>query len=379
VSAALTVEVGRTLDLPAQDAAAVDTLIAARPEVGVFVSRAWLSGFLGEPAQGAEGVRLLLREAGIVRGTAALAVRRARTHVRVSLLGGGMGSDRTDLLAARGYEAPCADALVGWLADTFGRDGYLLALRDVPAESPLWGAVHRANAEGAARLTLQPREVHTLPYLDLDAPDAEAPDAAAVQRARSLDKHRRWLERRGRLQVETLKDPCAVADAFDSLVGFLHGRWRGHAGGSVLDGAGSRRFHAHVIPLLLAEGRLRMVRLTAADRTIGVFYGLAAGSWWGYYLAGYDREWAGRIHLGRLTLALAIEAARQDGAATFDFLKGAEQVKYQWAVRERATVDADVYSAGAGAQLARATSALHDVVAAGARCVRHLVEPYRKR
>jgi CelD/BcsL family acetyltransferase involved in cellulose biosynthesis len=122
-----------------------------------------------------------------------------------------------------------------------------------------------------------------------------------------------------------------------------------------------------------------MVRLTAADRTIGVFYGLAAGSWWGYYLAGYDREWAGRIHLGRLTLALAIEAARQDGAATFDFLKGAEQVKYQWAVRERATVDADVYSTGAGAQLARATSALHDVVAAGARCVRHLVEPYRKR
>ena len=83
-----------------------------------------------------------------------------------------------------------------------------------------------------------------------------------------------------------------------------------------------------------------MIRLSADMRTIAVFYGLATGAptgvprtaaasggprggWWGYYLAGFDREWAGRIHLGRITLAAAIECASREGAAEFDFLKGA--------------------------------------------------------
>ena len=46
-----------------------------------------------------------------------------------------------------------------------------------------------------------------------------------------------------------------------------------------------------------------MIRLSIDMRTIAVFYGLAVGRWWGYYLAGYDRPWAGRIHLGQITLA----------------------------------------------------------------------------
>jgi hypothetical protein len=57
------------------------------------------------------------------------------------------------------------------------------------------------------------------------------------------------------------------------------------------------------------------------------------GGWRGYYLAGYDRQWAGRIHLGQITLAAAIDLASQ-GAREFDFLKGADRVKYLWPVRE---------------------------------------------
>ena len=88
------------------------------------------------------------------------------------------------------------------------------------------------------------------------------------------------------------------------------------------------------------------------------------GTWAGYYLAGYDREWAGRIHLGQITLATAMDLAAQDGAAEFDFLKGAERTKYLWRVRERATVDADVYSTQAGPQVVRATRATRDAAVA---------------
>jgi len=126
-----------------------------------------------------------------------------------------------------------------------------------------------------------------------------------------------------------------------------------------------------------------MVRFAADMRPIAVYYGVASRSsdpsvhrgpagprWWGYYLAGYDREWAGRIHLGRVALAAAIDLAVKDGAREFDFLKGPEPVKYLWPVRERITVDADVYSRARGPALTSAARAARIAIGALARSLR---------
>ncbi len=63
-------------------------------------------------------------------------------------------------------------------------------------------------------------------------------------------------------------------------------------------------------------------------------------------------------------LAAAIDMATPEGATEFDFLKGAERIKYVWPVRERATIDADVFSETSGAQFTRATRATRDAAAA---------------
>ncbi|HET9363241.1 MAG TPA: GNAT family N-acetyltransferase, partial [Vicinamibacterales bacterium] len=190
--------------------------------------------------------------------------------------------------------------------------------------------------------------------------------------ARTLGKHRRWLEGRGRLTIEVLRERGDVISAFESLVGFLRARWQGATHRSALDDPRAQRFHRHVLPLLLGEGRLRMLRVTSDLRTVAVFYGIASARWWGYYLAGYDREWAGRIHLGQLTLAAAIDAAAREGAMEFDFLKGVERVKYLWPVRDRITMDADVYSAQPASQFARAGHATRTVAAALVKSARGL-------
>ena len=370
----LTVDLMRDLDLRPEDTSSLETLINGRPQVGVFLSEAWLSGFFAEPPPGFEPSLALLRDGDALRGVVPIALRHTLTHVRVGFLGGGIGSDRIDLLAARGFEAACSDTFLSWLREEFGREGFSLELRDVPAESPVWGAVHRASAAGTLRLCLQPREIHTLPYLNLAEPwPSSTTDGTSPARSSlSLEKHRRWLERRCPLRVETLKDPSEVMDGFESLARFLHARWRGQGGGSALDSPRARRFHQHALPRLLAEGRLRMIRLSADTRTIAVFYGLASGGWWGYYLAGYDREWAGRIHLGQITLATSIEMASKEGATEFDFLKGADRVKYLWPVHERATLDADVYSEQSGAQIKRAAWATREAAAALAKSARDL-------
>ena len=362
-TARLTVDLASDLGVRPDDAASLKALLEGRPSVAVFLSNAWLAGLFAEPPDGLRPFLAMLREGTTLRGVVPIAVRHTRARTRVTLLGGGAGSDRTDLIAARGFEAACSDSFLSWLEEAFGR-GFVLELRDVPADSPLWGAVHRVNEERAPRLTLQPREVHTHPFLDLADLQPSAAGALQSWHPRSLEKHRRWLERRGRLRIERLEDPHEVIRAFDALARFLHARWSNREGGSVLDDPRALRFHRRAIPLLLGEKRLRMIRLSSDTRTVAVFYGLASGDWRGYYLAGYDREWAGRIHLGQITLAAAIDLAAQEGAAEFDFLKGAHRLKYLWPVRERATLDADVYSEMTAPQLARAAWATREAAAA---------------
>jgi hypothetical protein len=365
----LTIEIQSGHVLPDADQGQLRALVAGRPHTGIFAAPAWLSGLFSDPPEGITPRLAVFREGQQLRGVAPLGIRHRLGLMHVTLLGGGAGSDRADVLAGRGFESRCADALLRWLREQSGRAGFVLQLRDVPHDSPLWGAISRSSV-GHALVT---REVHPAPYLDLHEFRSEACTrlSSSIQLAKSLERHRRWLEGRGRLRVEILRELPEVMSAYDTLVCFLHNRWDSQRP-SALDDEARRRFHRHIIPLLLEQGLLRMMRVSVDLRTVAVFYGLAVDRWWGYYLAGYDRAWAKRIHLGRLTLGFAIDLAIQAGASEFDFLKGSEPVKYLWPVRERITLDADVFSSQSGPQLARATRATGELGAALAKSVRCL-------
>jgi CelD/BcsL family acetyltransferase involved in cellulose biosynthesis len=361
----LAIQVVRDLELRPQDALAYDALVAGRPETGVFLSRAWLSGLFAEPPAGSEPLLVLLREGDAIRGAVPLSVTRSRSRVRVGLLGGAFGSDRVDLVAARGFERVASDTLLAWLSDQYGARGLVAELRDVPAESPLWGALDRTTGPDGLRWVLQPREIHTHPYLDLTESSYRLSDGAcAYGDVASFTRHYRWLEKRGRLQIDLLKEPREILAGFDALTDFLHARFSQESAGSSLDNPRAQRFHRRVLPLLSTAGQLRLLRIAIDIRTVAVAYVLACGTWRGYYLAGYDRAWSGKIHLGRILAAVAIDRAAQEGATEFDFLKGAEPVKYSWPVHERATLDTDIYTEQPRPQLARAARAAREAVTA---------------
>jgi hypothetical protein len=307
-----------------------------------------------------------------------LTIRRARGCVHVGLLGGASGSDRVDLLAARGFESRFADMFLDWIDGSFGRDGFTLRLRDVPDDSPLWGGICRAMQEKRIRLTLVPRQVNALPYIPLGDLDGGAARDAWGNTS-SMTKHRRWLEHRGALTIECARDADDALLVFERMTEWLETRWGAH---SATRSARVGRFHRHVIPLLVAERRLRMVRVLSGGRCVAICYGLTAGNdaagavstrkWWAFYLAGFDRAWAGRIHLGRVLAAITVDMAVAEGATEFDFLKGSERYKYYWPVHDRVTIDADVYSSTAGAQLERAREAGREVAAALVKSGRNL-------
>jgi CelD/BcsL family acetyltransferase involved in cellulose biosynthesis len=248
-----------------------------------------------------------------------------------------------------------ADMFVEWLDDAFGEAGYVLELRDVPGDSALWGAIRRAIDERERPFVLMPIEVHAMPYLPLDERDTESPGGRA-EKARSIAKHRGYLDRRGRIEFERLQDADSVLAGLDTLAAMLRSRWG--AGISALDNPAMLQFQRHVLPRLQAEGRLRMMQMLVDRRPIAVCNlvtgGSAASRWCGYLLAGYDREWAGRIHLGRLALVASMQLAEREGAREFDFLKGPERFKYYWPVRERVSIDANLYSGTFRTQVTRA-------------------------
>ena len=180
--ARLTVELRRNLDLRPEDAAALDTLIEGRPQAGVFLSKAWLSGFFLEPPSGIEPSVVMLREGSVLRGVVPIAVRR-ELHPRA----GGSARRRCRLRSGRSPGGTrIRGGFVGGLPGVAGGSvrpkGFVLELRDVPGDSPLWGAVHRAGTGRRPRLALAPRQIHALPYLDLDEASSRVADDASSDR-----------------------------------------------------------------------------------------------------------------------------------------------------------------------------------------------------
>ena len=105
-------------------------------------------------------------------------------------------------------------------------------------------------------------------------------------------------------------------------------------GASALGDDVVQRFHRDAARRMLAAGALRLYATRLAGRVVAVFYGFALGGTTYYYLSGYDPELE-KLSIGTLIVAHAMEEAVREGAAVFDFLRGAEEYKFAWGATER--------------------------------------------
>ncbi|HXG59226.1 MAG TPA: GNAT family N-acetyltransferase, partial [Thermoanaerobaculia bacterium] len=96
----------------------------------------------------------------------------------------------------------------------------------------------------------------------------------------------------------------------------------------------TRAFHRDAARRMLGAGALRMYGMRIGGRIVAVFYGFAHRETVYYYLSGYDPSLE-RLGPGTLVVAHAIEQAVREGAAWFDFLRGAEAYKYGWGATDR--------------------------------------------
>jgi CelD/BcsL family acetyltransferase involved in cellulose biosynthesis len=155
--------------------------------------------------------------------------------------------------------------------------------------------------------------------------------------ARSIAASRRRAQRLGRFEVVHAQ-PHTAGALLDALARLHAQRWAREGLPGVLGAPGVLEAHRDAVPQLLAEGVLRLFALQLDGQPLAVLYGLAdapraAVPRWCYYIGGFDPAFAA-LSPGSLAVAQAIDLAQDEGAAVFDFLRGAEPYKYRWGARD---------------------------------------------
>jgi CelD/BcsL family acetyltransferase involved in cellulose biosynthesis len=108
-----------------------------------------------------------------------------------------------------------------------------------------------------------------------------------------------------------------------------------------------------VVPRLAARGWLRLYRLRVQGAAIAAVYGIEVGRRFYYYQSGYDPAWSARSP-GLVLVGRTVEDAYARGIVDYDFLRGTEPYKLDWAWdrRETCTVRLHAPSLRAGTAVA---------------------------
>jgi CelD/BcsL family acetyltransferase involved in cellulose biosynthesis len=295
-------------------------LLACCSETAPFVSPRWLLPWWRHLGGGELWV-LALRDRGALLGLAPLFIYQDGGLRRLALLGSGI-SDELDVVARPEHAEDVAVAV----------------LAHVHAHASRWDAASFTDLPPGSALVTAPCPLprsagqdDACHVLELPATAAEFRRSMRPHHARNLRRARTLLEARGRVRVERAAPETASA-GIEALFALHAARWRARGQIGVLASPALQQFHRESVAGLADEGWLRLRTLWVGASVAAVLYGFARGRRAFAYLSGFDPAFA-QGSPGTLLTALAIEDSIDEGAATYDFLRGNEAHKLAWGVR----------------------------------------------
>ena len=275
---------------------------------------------------------------------------------RVAFLGdGATGCDYLDVLAAPGGEVEVrAAALVAlgelpW--DLCDLDGLW---RDSPTALHLAqlfpnGRAVRASAAGLggapAEVVRDARLRFVCPHIPLAGSYQEF--LQGLGRRENLRRREKWLFRQPGVSIDVARTPEEARIAVERFLELHRARWAVEGGSDGLADARHEAFHRAAVRELAERGWLRLYTLFAARRPVASVYGVVHGGKFLYYQSGYDPAWASKS-VGLVLLARTVQEAYAEGLHEFDFLRGNEAYKAQWARAERWTIQMRLWRGSRG-------------------------------
>ncbi len=313
----------RELDSPAALEALRDawcTLWERCPEATIFQRPEWLIAYVRHLLRGELRALSFWRERELV-GLAPFFVWRDGPRRVLSLLGAGV-SDYQDVLFEPAHREGALRGLERWLA---GAAIEACAWSELVPSSPLLSPL--CDCAGSWESRLEPQE---------PCPALSLPQGAELLPQLSKNMRRTLQVARHRAAADGFAFEAATAERLPALLAdllALHMARRAQLGSSFADPR-TAACHAAAAPALLASGHLRMYALTRAGARGAVLYALRERDTLRLYQHGFDPALA-RYSPGALLCAHAIDRAHEEGATSFDFLRGTESYKYRWGARDR--------------------------------------------
>ncbi len=213
--------------------------------------------------------------------------------------------------------AECAEQVGAWVTKAIGRSALLVRGAD-----PDWSG--RALPTGARVV-----EATACPRVELPLADRGAGPSPAF--IRQLRRFTRRLEREG-VRFEWVA-PGWVDERLLMTLFELHAHGRARRGGSTF-GVDQLAFHRRLAERSGPGRGPAAVVARREEAIVGVLYGF----WWQDTFAGYQSGWdptLARHSMGSVLVMHALERAADEGAHTFDFLRGREPYKYRFGARDR--------------------------------------------
>ena len=265
---------------------------------------------------------------------------------RVAFLGdGATGCDYLDMLAAPGRETDVRAAVLEALGelswDLCDLDGLW---RESPTAHFLAQRFPNARGVSASRAGLGGVEAQVLrdarlrfvcPHIPLTGTYEEF--LSALGRRENLRRREKWLYRQPGVSVEVARTPEEARIAVERFLELHRARWSVEGGSDGLSDERHEAFHRIAVRMLAERGWLRLYTLFAARRPVASVYGVVHKRKFLYYQSGYDPAWRSKS-VGLVLLARTVQDAYAERVAEFDFLRGNETYKAEWARSDRWTI-----------------------------------------
>ena len=320
----------------------------ARARAGnMFLGPEWLEPWWKQFGANREWQTLCVREGGRLIGMLPLFAEEVRVGGvpvrRLAFLGDGeTGCDCMDVLAEPGREREVHQHVMAALMqlpwDLCDLDGLwresFTALQLAQAFPP-----GRA-ADGVAR---DARLRYVCPYIPLEGNYTKYLEG--LSRRENLKRREKWIQKQPGVSI-------ACGTGMDEFFELHRARWAAEGGSDGLTGKEHEDFHREAAQRLAEQNMLRMYTLRVARRPVASVYGVVHRGKFNYYQSGYDPNWASKS-VGLVLLARTVEDAFAAGLHEFDFLRGNEGYKGEWARAERWTIQLRLWR-GARARMAKA-------------------------
>jgi len=314
-------------------------------ESGIFSSWQWLYPWFSRVGRNRELRIVTARdESGKLIGLMPLSLERrrllGRAVRRLSFLGDArVGSEYLGVVAPRGLEAPVA----AQIAASIRADGDwdVLDLRDLPEESPTFAVFREAFREPDFGGRTWQRAI--CPYQSFTPADTFERFLRGTSRRDNYLRRRRWLEQQSGYRIEREGDPDRLTLPLAEFFRLHSLRWEGDSDG--VAGSAVEGFHRDAVQLLAERGQVRFYTLKIGNRALASVYAILHRRKFIFYQSGYDPQWRQKS-VGLVLLGDTFRDCIESGYLEYDFLRGTEPYKLEWATQQRRTMALRIFRKG---------------------------------